>query len=187
MNSKEKATEYIRNIGRASPVFLDTETTGLGSSDQVIQVAIINYTGDILLSTFVRPTVIMSTDAFKAHGITDDTLSRAPYFEEVWPFVIKAISTVPVVVYNASFDHRLILQSGVSRGLGMQELGHVKFCCLMTLYAEYYGELTRFGSFRYQKLSKALTDCSITIPEDMHSALVDAEAARQLFKRMESV
>jgi len=48
------AREIIKNSN--DYVFLDTETTGLGETDVIVQLAVTNYNGDALINTLVKPT-----------------------------------------------------------------------------------------------------------------------------------
>ncbi|MGQ9851437.1 MAG: 3'-5' exonuclease, partial [Aggregatilineaceae bacterium] len=59
-------------------VVLDTETTGLGQRDQVVQVAVIDYTGAPLLERLIRPGLPISADASRVHGLTEKSVRKPP-------------------------------------------------------------------------------------------------------------
>ena len=39
----------------AHPLFLDTETTGLDERDEVVELAVINVRGEVLVGTLIKP------------------------------------------------------------------------------------------------------------------------------------
>ncbi|NDD11792.1 MAG: hypothetical protein EB072_03880 [Betaproteobacteria bacterium] len=57
------------------PVFLDTETTGLSpsSGDKIVEIAIVDGSGRILLNSLVDPGRAIPWHATNVHGITDIT------------------------------------------------------------------------------------------------------------------
>ena len=62
-------------------LILDTETTGLGDRDIIIQVAVIDTLGNELINTNTRsiPTKSISKEATEIHGLTSKQLSNAPF------------------------------------------------------------------------------------------------------------
>jgi DNA polymerase III epsilon subunit-like protein len=91
---------------------LDTETTGLGKLDQVIEVTLIHSSGDILFNSLVKPTQPIHWAAQKIHKITNDELESAPYWKDIYHEFEKATSLVDVTyIYNENFDVRLINQT----------------------------------------------------------------------------
>ncbi len=57
-----------------NPLFLDTETTGLDDKAQILELAISDAQGSILLKTRLRPTVPIDREAEDIHGITAESL-----------------------------------------------------------------------------------------------------------------
>jgi exodeoxyribonuclease X len=103
---------------------IDTETTGLDPSDQVLEVAVVQGTwnGKILSldSTFtslVRPTVPVKPEARAAHHISDDELRKAPTWEKLAKKLPDLTGCV-VAAHNAPFDLRLLAQSGLGGWIG---------------------------------------------------------------------
>ena len=63
-----------------SIIFLDTETTGLASTDKIIELAIVDYDGKILFDKLINPErPIQNSDI---HGITDRMVSGQPTLDE---------------------------------------------------------------------------------------------------------
>ena len=53
--SKQHVIDYAKKKIDNDPVYLDTETTGLESFDEIIEIAIVNATGKVVYESFVRP------------------------------------------------------------------------------------------------------------------------------------
>lgn len=98
-------------------VVLDTETTGLDNSAQIVSIGIIDHTGQVLLDTLVRPTVSIPDEVISIHGITDEMVSNAPTMADIYEQVQALLSGKTVVIYNADFDARLLNQSLKAHGL----------------------------------------------------------------------
>jgi len=94
-----------------------------------------------------------------------------------------------VIVYNAQFDKRMILNSAVSNQMEMLEYDlwwypDNRWYCAMELYAVYYGDWNRYhGSYRWQQLSRAALQCGIELG-NTHRALADAELTRRIILHM---
>ena len=62
-------------------LFLDTETTGLHPpNDKLVEVAIVNGAGDVILDTLVNPERQIGF-ATKIHGISDKMVATTPNME----------------------------------------------------------------------------------------------------------
>ena len=91
-------------------VILDTETTDLFG--QVVQVSVIDLTGQVLLSTLVRPSTTVSPAATAVHGICDQDLQDAPSLEAVAAQLLEATRDRQLLAYNAPYD-RQVLAAGL--------------------------------------------------------------------------
>lgn len=138
-NSRDRAIEWAKHLTtRDDFLVLDTETTGLSSRDEVIQIAIVNKNGDTVMDTLVKPTITIPPFVTTIHGITDAHVTDAPSFAEIYPQLQTILDGRPVVIYNASFDKRLIRQSANKWRLHAINLN--TFTCALTAYSSYYGE-----------------------------------------------
>ncbi len=159
------------------PVYLDTETTGIGPSAEIVEVGIVDHDGAVLVNTLVRPKGIIEPDAMRIHGITPEMVSSAPTWEETWPQVDAALKGRRVGVYNSEFDLRIMAQSH-QRSWLRWDLPEDNFFCIMKLYARFHGEWDRRrGSYRWQSLDAAGRQCRIPLP-NAHRAVEDAHLAR---------
>ena len=67
----------------ANALILDTETTGLDDDAEVVELAVIDCAGTVLLDTLVRPSGPVPAEAAAIHGITDAMLADAPTWSEI--------------------------------------------------------------------------------------------------------
>lgn len=165
------------------PVYLDTETTGLGDRDQIVSIAVVDTDGTVLLDTLIRPTIRIPESATAIHGITDAMVADAPKFGEIMPQLARIAWERQMVIYNADYDTRMIAQSTPQ---SMGQLGYRRPpACAMLLYARYFGDWNDYhGSYRWQKLSAAAYQCGLTFNGSAHGALADADMTRQIVEYM---
>ena len=173
---RQSAIEKAREIWETQPVFLDTETTGLSSNAEIVEISIIDHDGGVLLDTLVRPGRSIPTDAIRVHGITDEMVSQAQTWIHVWPRVESIIAGRSVGIYNADFDLRMIKQTHRLIGIPWRTPSS-SFFCIMKLYVEYY------GATRWQKLESAGRQCGLSLPNS-HRAKDDTLLARAVFQHM---
>jgi DNA polymerase III epsilon subunit-like protein len=177
---------------KSSPVFIDTETTGLNyTDDQIVDLCVIDTDGVVLFDTLIKPTKPIDPDAAIITGITDEMVKDAPTFLQVWARLANVLKNRLVITYNASFDVRMLAQSARAAGIldyWVDFNGEfIRFDCAMLLYAEHYGDWNEYRhSYRWQKLSAAARQCGIDVPPDLHRARADAELARKLVLHMAS-
>ena len=69
----------------ASPIFLDTETTGFRETDEVVEISIIDIDGETLFSSLVKPRIPIPPDAMRVHGITEQMVADAPVWADIYP------------------------------------------------------------------------------------------------------
>ena len=172
----KRAQQYIQ----VSPIYLDTETTGLSPHAEVIEIALVDQAGSVILESLVKPRInSIDPDAFRIHRITMDMLQDAPSWQEVWPQVEAVLAGRLVGVYNSEFDLRMMQQSHRKYWMDDQ-IPAENFFCIMKLYARYYGEWDyRRRSYRWHSLDQAGKQCRIPLPNS-HRAKDDALLAREL-------
>lgn len=168
----------------AGCVFLDTETTGFRSIDQIVDIAIVDGAGNILLNTLVRPTIEIPAEAYAIHGINNADVASAPSFSALHPLIGNLLKGRRVVIYNREYDERLLLQSAAAWSRPPLT-GHSSHCAML-LYAAFYGQRKRSGDFQWQKLANAVTQCGLQWPAAAHRALADAQMTRLLVQHMAS-
>jgi len=164
---------------------LDTETTGLGHTAEICQIAVIDSSGGVLMNTLVKPVNPMGYGAMDVHGITDEMVAGAPTWDAV-SYVLEAIiSGQNVIIYNAVFDRKMMEQSSEQAYLPKVEWKNIaKFHCAMLAFAEIYGDWNKFlQSYRWQKLATAAKYYNIPV-SDAHHALIDCLTTLAVCKAM---
>lgn len=151
--------DYLENKDKY--VILDTETTGLDDA-QIVEIAIIKLDGEAILNTLVKPTIPIPLEVTHIHGITDNMVKDAPTFPEVYPLIVEAVKDKIVLIYNKSFDIRILNYCRNIHKLPSFKLSD-RSECLMELYAQWYGEYSHYhGDYKWQPLCsehRAMGDC----------------------------
>lgn len=177
-SDKHDAAEWAREI-LTNCLILDTETSGLSSGyNEIIEIAVINHAGDVLLNTRVkplRPERILEANsgrsAYDIHGIHPDALTDAPTFPQVYTRLRSLLADQRVVSYNAAYDTAML--AGDCEAHGLDALAMDDWECAMLQYAQYFGAWSDYWhSYRWQPLNGG------------HSALEDCQAVLELLKEM---
>ncbi len=177
LSPRQSAIQIARQLLAYQPIYLDTETTGLEKSSEIIEICIIDDNAQVLYESLVKPIAKIPTDAMFIHGITNDMVKDAPAWFNVWPKVEASIAGRQVGIYNSDFDLRLIQQTHTRYHMRWVLNDTTPFC-IMKLYAQFYGQWNRaYGNYRYFSLETARQQCNIPLPNS-HRALDDALLAR---------
>lgn len=163
-------------------VFIDTETTGLDGTAEIVDIAVVGVDGRVLLDTLVRPSRPIPFGASRIHGIYDRDVAHAPSWCDIYDLVMPLLVDRPVVVFNAEYDRRIIQQCCSQFRLNQID-GADGWHCAMKRHAEYVGEPGRWGrGYRWHKLENAAR--AFGVAPGGHRALGDAEACRQVVRGM---
>lgn len=176
------AAQRAREILESNPLFFDTETTGLGPTDEIVEVGIVDAQGKTMLDSLIRPVSRIPYDVIAVHGITNEMVRGAPTWESIWPDVQALFEGRIVGIFNAEFDLRMMRQSHERHGLEWQPMGGNAFC-VMKLYARFYGERLGIRNAKWQGLQKAGRQCGIS-SQNAHRAADDARLASQILRHM---
>ena len=155
---------------------LDTETTGLDPySDEIVQIAIIDGTGVVLLDSLVRPCFNTSwPEAQAIHGISPDDVRDAPTMAELHDDIVAALEGAEVIAgYNhIAFDIPFLRNAGI-------EIPECSFCDVMLDDTDLRAMKDGFGSDFYKW--STLKECAdrYGIAFHAHDARSDAEATRR--------
>lgn len=117
-------------LGRGDAVILDTETSDLYG--QIVQISIIDLTGQPLLNTLVRAGEPIAPAATAVHGIRDIDLLQAPSLLEVAPQLLRITKGREILAYNAPYDRDVITAGLTQCGIPAAHLANRKnWTCLM--------------------------------------------------------
>jgi DNA polymerase III subunit epsilon len=151
-------------------VILDTETTGLGPAAAVVQIGVIDLSGDVLMDSLVQPGFPIPPEATAIHHITDEMVKLYPDYEHLFAWLLESVLGKTIISYNANFDRTMLFQSGYGKAPQLS----CHWNCAMENYASFWGDWNpKYRSFRWQPL-----------PGAGHSALSDCRATLQLIKDM---
>jgi DNA polymerase-3 subunit epsilon len=170
------SVEWARELlARSDFVILDSETTGLSSPVDFVEIAVVSPQGETLFDSLLKPSCRIEPAARAIHGHSAKSLSGGPRFFEVYADLLEVLYKRRVIVFNASYDRR-VWDTTVGRlgARGALAGGLPGWECAMRQYARFVGERSKRGKgYRPQKL-----------PGGDHTALGDALATLRLIERM---
>lgn len=170
----------ITNAPREGVICFDTETTGLdaGGRDEILQLSIVDGTGAVLFSDYVRPEHRQRwPKAQEVNGITPAMVRGKRTMSELLPELDGIFSRARVLVaYNLEFDLRFLEAAGV----------RVPTCLhfdVMKEFAPVAGKWDeRHGDWRWVKLGQCARHYGYRF--DAHDALEDIKATLHCFNAM---
>lgn len=164
-----------------SLVFLDTETTGLDTDAQIIEIAIIDGTGDVLVDLRLKPSVAIDEQAQAVHGISIEDVNDYPQWPEVESTIQNALIGKKVVIYNADFDIRLLRQTAAAFGSDTAWIDNLITDCAMAGAVRRYGATNLYGTI---SLANAVSRSGCGWHGKAHSALGDALTTLALVRKI---
>lgn len=164
--SRESVISRVTALLEQGFVLIDLETTGLDKDPnvEIIEVAILNHQGQVLLDTLVKPQLPIPAVASCMNGIYDADVVDAPPFEAVYDAIASYLNGQHVVAYNDSFERNIL--NAVCHRHAKARFEPASWWCAMRGYATY------IRSRRWQKLTQACVREKITV-ENQHRALGD--------------
>jgi len=169
----KSAFEQLQALADSRWIAIDTETTGVGPHDQVVEIAILRADGGVLVDSTVRPDRPIPATATAIHGLDTAALDASPSWPEVWGDVRVHLLEATLVAWNAAFDVRLIRQTCARNRLPFRLQ---RFVCLREAF-----------QWRYPKSRASLAAACLALglaDRPAHRAKPDAEIARQVALRL---
>ncbi len=178
LSARQQAIQTARQWIGLNPVYLDTETTGLERTDEIVEISIVDQAGQVLLDSLVRPSKPIPLAATRVHGITNDMVQKAPAWPILWQQVRPVLLGKNIVAYNSEFDRRMLLQSHARYQMPMRD--NLFFRDLQNLYSQFRGIWDPMHhSWKLISLDMAGKLCNISLP-NAHRATADTLLARAL-------
>jgi DNA polymerase-3 subunit epsilon len=171
---RNEAIKWARNFIQTTDWFIwDTETTGLGDTDEIIQIAIIEPNGSIVFETLLNPVKRrISSEAKAIHGLDLKKLKDAPTYGDIAPELRDILHGKLVVAYNAKFEFKMLIQTAAKH----KPVVDYKFTmkCAMESYSQFVGIWSDYHrNYTWQKL-----------PGATHNAVEDCRATLKIIKEM---
>jgi hypothetical protein len=177
---RHMAVQWARAVLEAHQDWLlvDTETTGLSSKDQVVELAVGKLSRHLgrwklepVLVQRLRPSVPVSYAAAMVHGIRDSDLRSSPTFRDVADKVRSLMHGRRLLAWNASFDKAALHRTAASWQTPPVATD-ASWHCAMRAHAVWAGTPGNRMLYRYHKL------------DGDHSALGDINCMLQRLVRM---
>jgi len=151
-------------------LFLDTETTGLGVNDRIIQ---ISYSFDEKIFTeFINPGIEIPPDSSCIHGITYEDIKSAPFFKDSKSYTfLQNINDFVVVGHNIQFDLEMLYKEGIKAS---------KYIDTLQITRHFYPELKQY-KLQYLRYYFPLKTKETIIP---HSSEGDVIVLKLLFNKL---
>ena len=179
---RQQVQQWAQDLMTRDFYVLDTETTGLGKHDEIVQIGIVDKKGNPVMDEFVKPTIPIPFGASKVHGIYDSDVEHAPHFSAIYTALSKLMAGQVVIAYNMKFDRRMLKQSGAKYGLPEIRANWEK--CAMRQYAQYKGKKTNWKrGYKWHRLGIAVAQEGLQVV-DAHNALGDARMTLALIQKM---
>ncbi|MGY3854426.1 3'-5' exonuclease [Aeromonas aquatilis] len=179
MTPQHKAKEWLLDCN-----ILDTETTGLDSEAEIVEISIIDQDGSVIFNSLVRPEFPIPEEATKIHGITNDMVLCAPMWNEIHDEICRIVASKKLVIYNADYDMRLMAQTAARYGLSPVVAPNGVECAMLA-YAEFYGDWNEHKqSYRWQRLTNAAAQQYVEADGKAHRALADVKMTLGVIKAM---
>lgn len=178
-NSQSMATREWLNKNQGKIVYLDTETTGLDHTDEVIELAVIDEDGNTLFDSRFKPTVEINPFAQEVHGIDANSIATCLTWRDQESLVKEVLLGKSVVIFNADFDLRIMRQTANAFGCDDSWVNELKTLCAMEVAASCYGATNKYGTI---SLANAAFEAGADWDGEAHTALADSKMTRKVLK-----
>ena len=180
---QEIVDDWSDLLERQDVLILDTETTGIDGSAEIVQISIIDTMGNELLDEYVMPKGSIPPEASKVHGLTRQrlvSLGAHPWKAHHSRCLDIIGRAAMVLVYNLQYDARIIRQTNRIHGLPHKDFPGR---CIMLDYAEYRGIQGYRGGWKWHKLEAAARyERASRVQESVHSSLADCHVVLEVMK-----
>jgi len=181
-------SDYIQPISDDS-IYFDIETNGLGKDAEIIALSI--QTKGKAFETFVKPVdahklIVKDKKGISAsdiNGITPDMLEDADSFPQIYAVLHEWLHNKTVITYG-DFDIKILNQVCERHDLPSIIIDHID---LMKIYAEYVGEVSARGGYKYHKLIDAYQTVVGKELDNPHNAASDVKAMIEIVGALKTI
>lgn len=174
--STQRAIQLARQLVQQKPVYLDTETTGLSKTDEIVEISVIDFDGTPIFESLVRPSQPIPPESSRIHHITQDMVKTARPWPLIWPQLKPLLTNRIIGIYNSEFDLRMMQQSMERYRMPWRETFNA--FDILKIYSDFrsvYDPIKRAN--RYFKLEDAGAYFQIELP-NAHRATADTLLTR---------
>lgn len=171
----QEAEEVLHGLAAADDwVAVSLKATGVDERAEVVQIAIVNPAGELLMNQLVRPSTPIQYRAWKVHGIRDEHVAGAPVFADVYPALVEHLAGRRALTYGADYQARVLRQTLAQYELPFFEMR--EWYCMRILMARHFGKWSDWwGDFVRVSLVKACARRGVTPgPVKAHRAAGEA-------------
>lgn len=164
-----KSLRLHAGFNPADIICLDTETTGLTSDDEILQISIIDGSGAVLFHELIRPMYKDAwPDAEAINAISPEMVAGKPTIEDFIPHLSDILASAKLIVgYNIKFDQGFLQRAGIAWS---KEVPIYDVMLKFAEITEYYGK------YKYQKLSVCADFFGYESEGRFHDSLEDVRA-----------
>lgn len=179
---KQNAIQTAARWIAEKPVYIDTETTGLDKTDEIVEISIVDFDGSLLYSSLLKPSKAIPAETSRIHGITNEMVASSQNWLVQWPTIRNYLYGRTIAAYNAPFDVRMMQQSHAAYKFPWRE--NFKVVDVLPLYSDYRGVWNPArGSMKYFKLEEAGASFQIALP-NAHRSTADSLLTRAVLHAM---
>lgn len=121
-------------------LLLSTKSNGISPQAEIIEIAVVDQDGKVLLNTLVQPEQALSEGVYYPHAISNAMVADAPSWPQVCPALLDVLKGELCVIWHAEFHLRLLLQTMERYQLDVPErFGAEGFFCAMRDYNHWQG------------------------------------------------
>ncbi len=167
--------ELCRSWLLENALFLDTETTGLDNTAEIVEIAIADRDGNPVFESLVKPSAPITPRLVSIHGISNEMVKNAPTWAEIHLEINRILTGKTVVAYNSDFDSRMIEQT-----IDIYSLPGI-ICyweCSMQMYQNHTGH------HKWIKLIEAAEQCGVYPMGKAHRAMTDVIMCLQIVQKI---
>jgi len=163
--------------------WVDTETTGLDlDKHEIIEIAITDETGNVLVNTKVQPQRIETASeiALQINGYTPEKWADAPMWEDVAEQILTHLEGAVIFGQNVQFDYNRIKKALIAT-LGEEKCKKLGYHLVDTVTLS-WEHLAPYG---LKSLSLGAVCEFLGIEHgDAHTALADVQACRKVYHKL---
>lgn len=157
-------------------IFFDTETTGNGDKDRLVQLAVKErFIDEPLVNATYKPPVAISIESMAIHHITERMVASRPAFTDAPEYgsvkdLFESAETI-AIAHNAAFDVAMLAREGITP--------HQTICTYKVAYALDPDDV--MPNYRLQYLRYLL---DLDVEAEAHDAWGDVLVLEALFERL---